>query len=104
MPPRPSTIVTVASSSVAMQSQRMFPLGVRTSNARCPIAKAGVEPMPMTPGSYSRNVLVWPCRMAVNVVHVCPRGGMYCRSSSQITQRSGGCSLCACCVPQAVQM
>jgi len=61
MPPRPLIIVTVASSSVAMQSHNMLPSSVRTSSARWPIANAGVEPIPMMPLSYSRNVLVWDC-------------------------------------------
>src|SRR5215472_5785919 len=104
MPPSPLIIVTLASSSVAMQSQRMLPPALRTRRARWPMPNAGVEPMPMMPFSYSRNVLVWLCRSACSVVQVWPRAGTYCRSSSQIAHCAGACALSANCVPQAVQM
>ena len=102
MPPRPLIAVTVAASSVATQSHSTLPPEVRSNSARWPMAKPA--PMPMTPGSYSRMLFMWLCDSASSVVHVCPRGGTYCRSSSQMTQCAGGFSLCAYCMPQAVQM
>ena len=54
--------------------------------------------------SYSRKALKWLSASAASVVQVCPRGGTYCRSSSQMTHCAGGFSLSAYCVPQAVQM
>src|SRR5215469_7620531 len=68
------------------------------------MANVGVEPIPMMPGSYSRKVLVWLCRSVSRVLQVWPRGGTYCRSSSQRTQWRGGAARSAYCVPQAVQM
>jgi len=61
-------------------------------------------PMPMTPLSYSRQAFMWLCDSAESVVQVCPRGGTYCRSSSQMAHCAGGFSLSAYCMPQAVQM
>jgi hypothetical protein len=72
-----------------MQSHKTFPFGVQTTSARWPIAKAGCVPMPITPGSYSRYELKCPAASAANVVQVCPRGGTYCRSSSQMRHSSG---------------
>src|SRR5215467_12386001 len=68
------------------------------------MANVGVEPMPMMPGSYSRKVLVWLCRSVSRVLQVWPRGGTYCRSSSQRTQWRGGAAHSAYCVPQALQI
>jgi hypothetical protein len=48
--------------------------------------------------------LKWDAASAGSVVQVCPRGGTYWRSSSQIGQCAGGASLGANCAPQAVQM
>src|SRR5215472_8500790 len=104
MPPSALTIVAVASSSIAMQSHRMLPLGVRISSARWPIAKAGWVPMPITLGSYWRYELKLRAASDLSVVHVWPPGGTYCRSSSQIAHCAGGFSLGAYWVPQAVQM
>ena len=66
--------------------------------------EAGCEPMPITPGSYSRKLFMWLCASASSVVQLWPRGGTYCRSSSQMTHCAGGLSLGGYCVPQAVQM
>src|SRR5579885_685017 len=41
---------------------------------------------------------------AGSVVQVCPPGGTYCLSSSQIAHCAGGSALSGYCVPQAVQM
>ena len=81
-----------------------FPLGVQTTSARWPMAKGGCVPMPITPGSYWRYELKCPAARAASVVQVCPRGGTYCRSSSQIAQCCGGALLGVYWVPQAVQM
>ena len=95
---------TVAASSVAMQSHNTLPPSVRTSSARWPMAKDGCEPMPMMPVSYSWKPFMWLCDSASSVVQVWPRGGTYCRSSSQMRHCAGGCALSGYCVPQAVQM
>ncbi len=68
------------------------------------MAKYGVAPMPMTFGSCSRKAFMWPAWSASSVVQVWPRGGTYCRSSSQMRHCAGGCAVSAYCVPQAVQM
>src|SRR5262247_1864537 len=94
----------VAGSSIAMQSHKTFPLVVQTTNARWPIANCGCVPMPISPGSYWRYELKCPAIRAASVVHVCPRGGTYCRSSSQITHCRGATLLGVYWVPQAVQM
>ncbi len=88
----------------AMQSHRTFPLGVQTTSARWPIANCGCVPMPITPDSYWRYELKCPAVRAASVVQVCPRGGTYCRSSSQITHCRGATLLGVYWVPQAVQM
>ena len=54
-----------------------------------PIANCGCVPMPITPDSYWRNELKCPAVRAASVVQVCPRGGTYCRSSSQIAHCRG---------------
>jgi hypothetical protein len=41
---------------------------------------------------------------AGKVVQVCPPGGTYWRSSSQMMHCAGGASVGAYCIPQAVQM
>src|SRR5712691_10069298 len=102
-PPRLLTKVTVAASSMAMQSHKTFPLGVQTKSARWPIANDGCDPMPMSPGSYCRYELKCVAASTGSVVHFCPLAGTYCRSSSQIAQLCGGTLLGAYCVPQAVQ-
>jgi hypothetical protein len=79
-------------------------MGVQTTSARWPIAKAGCVPMPITPGSYWRYELKCPAASAANVVQVCPRGGTYCRSSSQVRHSSGATLLGVYWVPQAVQI
>src|SRR5665213_2215838 len=62
------------------------------------------EPGVIGIGSYSRMLFIWLCASASSVVQVCPRGGTYCRSSSQTTHCAGGFTLFAYCMPQAVQM
>src|ERR1700674_3455092 len=104
MPPRPSISVTVAASIMEMQSHSTLPPPVRSSSARWPMAKAGSVPMPITPGSCCRKPLRWPAASAGKVGEVCPCGGTYCRSSSQMTQHAGAVSVGAYWVPQAVQM
>src|SRR5262245_65442541 len=94
----------VAGSSIAMQSHKIFPLGVQTTSARVPIAKGGCVPMPITPGSYWRYELKCPAASAASVVQVCPRGGTYCRSSSQMRHSRGATLLGVYWVPQAVQI
>src|SRR5215831_20649783 len=103
-PPRPLIKVMVAASSIAMQSHKIFPLGVQTSSARWPMANDGCVPMPINPGSCCRNELKCPAAKASSVVQVCPRGGTYCRSSSQIAHWRGATSLGLYCMPHAVQM
>src|ERR1700704_4120072 len=103
-PPSPLIRVTVASSISEMQSQRMLPCGVQTSSARCPMANLGVVPMPIRPGSYWRNPLWCEIRKRSSVVHDCPSGGRYWRSSSHTGHRAGGTSLGGYCVPQVEQM
>jgi hypothetical protein len=60
--------------------------------------------MPITPGSYWRYELKCLAASAAGVVQVCPPGGTYCRSSSQMTHSRGATLLGAYWVPQAVQM
>src|ERR1700685_869090 len=103
-PPRPLTISLVASSSSVMQSHSTLPLAVRNNSARWPMAKAGVVPMPIRPGSCWRNVLVYRRASASWVVQTCPDGGTNWRSSSQIGQRAGSLSYGVNCVPQVLQM
>src|SRR5262245_56153395 len=102
--PSPLIKAMVAGSSIEMQSHKTFPLGVQTTSARWPIANCGCVPMPITPGSYWRYELKCPAVRAASVVQVCPRGGTYCRSSSQITHCRGATLLGVYWVPQAVQM
>src|SRR5262249_37811335 len=94
----------VAGSSIEMQSHKTFPLGVETTSARWPIANCGCVPMPITPGSYWRDELKCPPVRAAGVVQGFPRGGTYCRSSSQISHCRGATLLGVYWVPQAVQM
>ena len=103
-PPSPLIKATVAASSIETQSHSTLPCGVQTSSARWPIAKEGWVPMPMRPGSCWRHALKLRPASDVSVVQLCPVGGTYCRSSSQIVHRAGGLSLGAYCTPQAVQM
>src|SRR6516225_1800321 len=103
-PPSPLIKLTVAASSIEMQSHKTFPSPVQTTSARWPMANCGCVPMPITPGSCWRYALKYPAASAASVVQVCPRGGTYCRSSSQMTHCRGAASLGAYWVPQAVQM
>src|SRR5262249_47440301 len=59
---------------------------------------------PITPGSYWRYELKCPPVRAPSVGQVFPRGGTYCRPSSQITHCRGAALLGVYWVPQAVQM
>ena len=62
-------------------------------------------PMPVRPGSSSRTSLRWPASfIAAIVVHRWPSQPTYCRGSSHMGQRSGGCSLSAYSTPQVTQM
>src|SRR6266496_3244042 len=83
---------------------KTFPSGVQTTSARWPMAKGGCVPMPITPGSYWRYELKCPAASAASVVQVCPRGGTYCRSSSQMGHSRGATLLGVYWVPQAVQI
>ena len=103
-PPSALIKATVAASSMEMQSHSTLPLGVLMSSARCPMANCGCVPMPMMPGSCWRQPLKCPAASAGSVVQVCPRGGMNCRSSSQMVHCAGAVWLGGYCVPQAVQM
>ena len=78
--------------------------GVRRNKARWPMAKCGSMPMPIRPGSSNRIELRLVSRSLSSVVHCWPVALTYCRSSSQMAQAAGGCSLSAYCVPQVVQM
>ena len=98
------TISNVASSMKLMQSHSTLPAPVRNSSARCPIAKAGVVPIPISPGSCRRNALKCLGRIDCNVVQAWPSRFTYCRSSWHIRQPDGGVSLSGYCVPQVVQM
>ena len=68
------------------------------------MAKCGSTPMPISPGSSKRIEFRLVSRSLSSVVHCWPVALTYCRSSSQMAQTAGGCSLSACCVPQVVQM
>src|SRR5260370_960414 len=104
-PPRRLTSATVSSSIRLIQSQSTFPCGCCTSSARSPIANEGVVPIPISPGSCSRNSLRKPsCCIWARVVHCCPLAPTYWRSSQQIGHASGGCSLGANCVPHVLQI
>jgi hypothetical protein len=104
MPPSAVIASTTASSSSDTQSQKMLARGVRRNRARCPMAKCGSIPMPMSPGSSCLIELRFVSRSRSSVVHCCPIALTYWRSSSQMAQAPGGSSLSACCVPQVVQM
>src|SRR2546430_2448171 len=96
--------VTVAASISEMQSHNTLPCDVRMRSARWPMANDGCVPTPMMPGSYSRYALKCRAPSALSVVQLCPVGGTYWRSSSQIVHSAGGFSLGGYCMPQAVQM
>src|SRR5215468_5055556 len=94
----------VASSKSEIQSHSTLPAGVATRMARWPIANVGRVPMPIRPSSCWRNVLAWRAASCSDVIQLCPEGGTYCRSSSQMMHCAGGASLGEYCVPQVVQM
>ena len=73
-----------------MQSHSTLPCGVRTSSARCPIAKDGSTPTPMRSGSSSRSSVRWRAASSAIVVHCWPPQPTYWRSSRQIGQSSRG--------------
>jgi len=95
---------TVAASSMAIASHSTLPCGVSTKSARWPMAKCGCAAMPISPSSCWRKELKCVRPRLSNVVHPCPVGGTYCRSSWQIGHCGGATSLGGYCVPQAVQM
>ena len=76
-----------------IQQSRRSPtnIAVRRADEQRALAdgEGGCVPMPITPGSYSRNALKCSRRSAASVVQVWPRGGTYCRSSSQIVHCGG---------------
>ena len=104
MPPIAWIASTTASSSSGRQSHRMLAFGVRRNKARWPMAKCGSMPMPISPGSLNLIELRLVSRSRSRVVHCWPVTLTYCRSSWQMVQAAGGCSLSAYCVPQVVQM
>ena len=91
-PPIARTIVSVAASSSATQSQSTLPAGVDSRNARWLIAKAGTGCRLISPGWCAAQALRLPAASAARVIHACPARGTYCRSSSQIGHRAGGAS------------
>src|SRR5947208_4798355 len=103
--PRRSIWAAVCSSSKVMQSQRIFPWGVWTSKARCPIANFGSVPIPTRPGSCSFTTLWNPSSCIVtSVVHCWPSCPTYWRASRQIGHPGGGVSLGGNCFPQVLQI
>src|SRR5216684_3983720 len=88
-----------------MQSHITLPRGVWTTSARWPIASGGRVATCTRLGSSSSNVLRRPSAVSsARVVHCWPCQPTYCRSSSQIGQRSGGESPGAYCTPHVRQM
>lgn len=96
MPPSSRTRSTPASSTNPGTSHSRFPAGVRTSSPRCPMPNPGSTPTPNRSGSCSRTTTVCPAASSSSVVHACPPGGTYCRSSAQIAQTSGGSPVSSC--------
>ena len=112
MPPRVVMFLMVASSRYVMQSHRTFPLSVRRSMARWPMAICGSVKMLTilsNSGSFRKTFVYFPdCRSSERVVqdwltmtsvpnrdltsysqlfrYAYPSGGTYCRGSSQISQ------------------
>src|SRR5215470_14813977 len=83
-------------------SKSTFPVGVRTSSARCPIAVGGWAPTPSTPGPSS-SIQPW-CPAAASsarLVQRCPSQPTYWRSSRQMGQSSRGAGYCT---PQVTQI
>ena len=68
------------------------------------MAKAGIVPMPINPGSCWRKQLQYRRASAACVVQLWPDGGTNWRSSSQIGQRAGSFSEGANWLPQVTQM
>src|SRR3712207_2260579 len=87
-----------------MQSHSTLPPGVRARIARCPMPKAGVVSMVVSPGARRRNLLLYAARSRSSVVQDWPEAGTNCRSSVQIRHEPGGASEGGYCVPQAPQM
>src|SRR5256885_1621718 len=95
----------VGSSSNEMQSQRIFPSGVWTSRARCPMANFGSVPIPIKLGSCSLKILWNPSAcICASVVHCCPLCPTYWRASWQIGHPGGGVSRGGNCVPHVWQI
>ena len=94
-----------ASSTRVTQSHITLPCGVCTTSARWPMAICGRVSTATRPGSSSETWFCRPSAMkSASVAHCWPFQPTYWRSSSQIGQRAGGCSLGAYCTPQVRQM
>src|SRR5699024_70391 len=104
-PPSERTASMACWSMYAGGSHRTFPSGVHTSSPRCPTPRAGSVPIPWRFGSTSPTTVSYPASASCAiVVHRWPVGGTHCRSSTQISQTSGGCSASGSCAPQVGQI
>src|SRR5713226_1092913 len=104
MPPSEFISATVTASSIEMQSHSTLPCAVRSSKARCPMAKRGCVAMPRMSGVYSCHALKCVSASFSCVVQFCPDGPTYCRASSQIGQFFGALSAGGYCAPQVTQI
>ena len=84
----------------AEQSQRIPPCRREVERALAD-GELRAVPMPISPGP-SGSIRVPVVAELRSVVHRCPCQPMYCRSSAQITQVSGGTPLSGYWVPQVV--
>jgi hypothetical protein len=64
----------------------------------------GSVEIPLMPGLTALSFFLYLPVISRSVVHCRPLGFTYCRSSSQIKQRSGAAPLSEYCVPQVMQM
>lgn len=103
MPPSSRIRPAPAASMKPGTSHSRLPAGVRTSRPRCPMPNDGRTPTPNRSGSCSRTTTACPAASSSSVVHACPPGGRYCRSSAQIAQTAGGSPVSSCCTPQVAQ-
>ena len=79
-------------------------LPVCISKARCPMAKEGSVPMPNMSGSSSRSTFLCDLCSSSLLIYFCPLRPTYCRSSSQMRQRSGSkLASVGYCAPQVTQ-
>jgi catechol 2,3-dioxygenase-like lactoylglutathione lyase family enzyme len=83
---------------------RMLAFGVRRNKARWPMAKYGSVPTPISPGSLNLIEVRLVSLRCSRVVQFWPVALTYCRSSWQMGQEGGGCSVPAYCVPEVVKM